>query len=265
MKMNSAIIVEGLTKKFNGITAVNQINFQVRQGEVFAFLGPNGAGKSTTIKMLCTLLRPTAGRALVNGYDTSTQAYKVRASIGIVFQESTLDNYLTTEQNLYYHCQIYHVPRAERPERIQRVLKLVDLQDRQYDLVKNFSGGMRRRLEIARGLLHYPRVLFLDEPTTGLDPQSRRYVWEHIYALKDLYHTTVFMTTHYMDEAEHADRIAIIDQGRLIVLNTPGELKKQVGVDSLEEVFLKLTGRALREEQIGGKGGRLKYRRQRWK
>lgn len=249
MKSGLAIEIDSLTKQFNGFTAVDGISLDVHAGEVFAFLGPNGAGKSTTIKMLCTLLKPTSGRALVDGYDVMSEPDDVRASIGIVFQDSSLDNYLTADQNLRFHCKIYHVPKTEREERIKSVLELVDLSDRRFDLVRNFSGGMKRRLEIARGLLHRPRVLFLDEPTVGLDPQTRRYVWEHILQLKEEGGATIFMTTHYMDEAEHADRIAIIDRGKIAASGTPVELKRQISGDivTLSTVDDNLAGRELKE------------------
>jgi len=226
-----AIRVEGLSKRFGEITAVDGVSFDVRPGEVFGFLGPNGAGKTTTIKMLCTLLKPSSGRALIDGHDVVTEAAAVRAGIGIVFQDNTLDEYLTAEQNLLYHAMIYHVPRRERKERILRLLELVELADRRSDVVRTFSGGMKRRLEIARALLHLPRVLFLDEPTVGLDPQTRHYVWEYLNQVRLQHNVTIFLTTHYMDEAENADRIAIIDYGRIIALDTPAALKRMVGGD----------------------------------
>lgn len=200
---------------------------------MFGFLGPNGAGKSTTIKMLCTLLRPTAGRASVAGYDVTQAPGAVRAAIGVVFQDSTLDQYLTAEQNLRLHCQVYHVPRGERATRIAAGLALVGLTERRGDQVRTFSGGMKRRLEIARGLLHAPRVLFLDEPTQGLDPQTRRSIWEHVLRLRATHGTTIFMTTHYMAEAEHCDRIAIMDRGRVVALDSPARLKQRVGGDRI--------------------------------
>lgn len=231
MPATPVIEVMGLVRKFGNFIAVDGVNFSVNQGEVFGFLGPNGAGKSTTIKVLCTLLKPTAGKCYVCGHDVEFAPGDVRSSIGIVFQDYTLDNYLTAQQNLAYHCKIYHVPRNEREKRIERVLELVDLSDRRYDLVRNFSGGMKRRLEIARGLLHHPRVLILDEPTVGLDPQTRRYVWDHIHELRRSHDITIFLTTHYMDEAENCQRIAIIDQGKIIALDSPEELKRQVSAD----------------------------------
>jgi len=225
------IQVEELKRTFGAITAVDGVSFEVQAGEIFGFLGPNGAGKTTTIKMLCTLLRPTSGRALIDGHDVVSEAAAVRAGIGIVFQDNTLDEYLTAEQNLRYHAMIYHIPRSEWRDRIQGMLELVDLADRRSDIVRTFSGGMKRRLEIARALLHLPRVLFLDEPTVGLDPQTRHYVWEYLREMRRLQNITIFLTTHYMDEAENADRIAIIDYGQIVALDTPAALKRMVGGD----------------------------------
>ncbi|GAC1380776.1 MAG: daunorubicin resistance protein DrrA family ABC transporter ATP-binding protein [Ktedonobacteraceae bacterium] len=225
------IAVEHLARSFGSIEAVKGIDFEVGRGETFGFLGPNGAGKSTTIKMLCTLLRPSGGRALVNGYDVVRNSAAVRQSIGIVFQDPSLDEYLSAEQNLYYHCMIYHTPRASREGRIREVLQLVGLDERRKDQVKTFSGGMKRRLEVARGLLHQPQTLFLDEPTVGLDPQTRRSVWDYVLQLRETTGLTIFMTTHYMEEAEYCDRIAIIDNGSLVALDTPAGLKRRVGQD----------------------------------
>lgn len=225
------ISVEKLSRSFGEIQAVKGIDLHVERGETFGFLGPNGAGKSTTIKMLCTLLHPTSGRAWINGYDIEREASQVRQSIGIVFQDPTLDEYLTAEQNLYYHCMIYHTPRKTRDTRIRDVLQLVGLDERRKDIVKTFSGGMKRRLEVARGLLHEPQTLFLDEPTVGLDPQTRRSVWEHVLRLRERTGLTIFMTTHYMEEAEYCDRIAIIDHGQIVALDTPAALKRMVGQD----------------------------------
>src|SRR5215469_409209 len=322
-----AISVRGLSRSFGEIEAVKGIAFEVKRGETFGFLGPNGAGKSTTIKMLCTLLRPSAGHALVNGYDIEDESAQVRQSIGIVFQDPTLDSYLTAEQNLAYHCMIYHTPRKTRDTRIREVLDLVGLNERRKDMVRTFSGGMKRRLEVARGLLHEPQTLFLDEPTIGLDPQTRRSVWEYVLRLRETTGLTIFMTTHYMDEAEYCDRIGIIDNGRIVALDTPAALKRMIGQDvvrirtsdperaveeaarwlghavqhegdtlqvegengqalaaalirhltladievrgvtiqapSLDDVFLHLTGRAIREETVGTKermGARLRGR-----
>jgi ABC-2 type transport system ATP-binding protein len=227
------ITVEKLSRSFGEIQAVKGIDLHIERGETFGFLGPNGAGKSTTIKMLCTLLHPTSGRALVNGYDIEREALQVRQSIGIVFQDPTLDEYLTAEQNLYYHCMIYHTPSKTRATRIRDVLELVGLDERRKDVVKTFSGGMKRRLEVARGLLHEPQTLFLDEPTVGLDPQTRRSVWEHVLRLRESTGLTIFMTTHYMEEAEYCDRIAIIDHGQIVALDTPNALKRMVGQDQV--------------------------------
>jgi ABC-2 type transport system ATP-binding protein len=227
----NAIEVRQLAKAFGQLHAVEDVSFTVPHGELFAFLGPNGAGKSTTINILCTLLMPTAGQAWVNGYDVISQRTQVRNSIGLVFQDPTLDEYLTAEQNLRFHAYAYRVPRAVREERIRELLDLVELSDRRKSKVRTFSGGMKRRLEIARGLLHNPTVLFLDEPTLGLDPQTRRYVWDHIHELRRRHGLTIFLTTHYMDEAESADRISIIDHGRIIALGTPDSLKQSLGGD----------------------------------
>lgn len=229
-----AIDVQGIEKKYGEIEAVKGISFQVERGEVFAFLGPNGAGKTTTIRMLCTLARPTGGSAKVDGFDVMQQPTAVRRRIGLVFQEPTLDQQLTAEENLQFHAVLYRVPRDQVEERIESVLRLVDLQDRRKDLVSTFSGGMARRLEIARGMLHTPAVLFLDEPTIGLDPQTRALMWKDVLRLRNEEGVTIFLTTHYMDEAEYADRIAIIDHGTIVALDTPDHLKKMVGSDTVE-------------------------------
>ncbi|HDZ59470.1 MAG TPA: ATP-binding cassette domain-containing protein [Actinobacteria bacterium] len=225
------IRVEGLSRRFGDLVAVDNISFEVRHKEIFGFLGPNGAGKTTTINMLCTLLKPTSGRATLNGYDVASQQNAVRQSIGLVFQDPTLDEQLTARENLHFHAMLYNVPKSERAERAASVLDMVELTARADDRVETFSGGMRRRLEIARGLMHYPHVLFLDEPTLGLDPQTRNAIWEHLQELRHRYDITVFLTTHYMDEAENCDRIAIIDKGRIVALDTPGALKHEVGGD----------------------------------
>ncbi len=225
------IEVEGLSKNFGPLLAVDKVSFNVTEGEIFGFLGPNGAGKTTTINMLCTLLKPTGGRAIVNGYDVARQRSQVRRSIGLVFQEPTLDEYLTAEQNLRFHAYAYKIPGEIREKRINELLELVELSDRRRSKVRTFSGGMKRRLEIARGLLHSPRVLFLDEPTLGLDPQTRRHIWDHIQTLRKQNKLTIFLTTHYMDEAENCDRISIIDHGHIIALDTPDKLKDALGGD----------------------------------
>lgn len=229
--MNNAIAVCEVTKLFKNIVAVNKVTFTVSKGEIFGFLGPNGAGKTTTIKILSTLMRPSAGEAVVNGFDVVRQAPNVRRSIGMVFQDPSLDERLTAEENMLFHAVLYGVPRREALERSRELLEIVGLSDRRRDLVRTFSGGMKRRLEVARGLLHHPAVLFLDEPTLGLDPQTRSHIWEHIRRLHRELGTTVFLTTHYMDEAEVCDRIGIIDHGRLIALDTPAGLKRLVGGD----------------------------------
>jgi ABC-2 type transport system ATP-binding protein len=306
------IRVENLVKKYGPLTAVDHISFDVAPGEIFGFLGPNGAGKTTTINILCTLARPTAGKATLNGFDVVHQQNQVRHSIGLVFQDSSLDDRLTGMHNLNFHAMVYNVPAAIRRQRIEQVLKMVDLWDKRNHFVRTYSGGMKRRLELARGLLHYPKVLFLDEPTLGLDPQTRNHIWEYVIQLQKQEGTTVFLTTHYMDEAEKANRIAIIDHGKLVAMDTPDGLKHMVGKDivtlrtgdngkaaeeiksrygaearvdgdqlnfsvengeeflpkfikdfgvniasislrhpTLEDVFLKLTGREIREEEVG--------------
>lgn len=227
----NAIETEGLTRRFGDFVAVREVSFAVREGELFAFLGPNGAGKTTTINMLCTLLRPTAGTARVGGHDIVREPDAVRRRIGLVFQDPSLDDRLTAWQNLWFHAMLYDVPRRVFEERARRLLDLVELTDHAHQEVGTFSGGMKRRLELARGLLHEPKVLFLDEPTLGLDPQTRRHIWDYILRLRDSEGTTVFFTTHYMDEAERADRIAIIDHGRIIALDTPENLKATIGGD----------------------------------
>jgi ABC-2 type transport system ATP-binding protein len=322
------IQVENLVKKFGQLVAVDHISFNVNQGEIFGFLGPNGAGKTTTINILCTLARPTSGQATLNGFDVVRQQNQVRHSIGLVFQDSSLDDRLTGMHNLRFHAMVYNVPASVREQRIEQVLKMVDLWDKRNKVVRTYSGGMKRRLELARGLLHYPKVLFLDEPTLGLDPQTRNHIWEYVLDLQKREGTTVFLTTHYMDEAEKANRIAIIDRGKLVAMDTPAKLKRMVGKDiitvrtddnsraaeeiklryqtevrqdgdqltfpvdngeeflpvfikesgikvvsislrhpTLEDVFLKLTGREIREEEVGDtikehlrrRGGRMHH------
>jgi ABC-2 type transport system ATP-binding protein len=225
------IEVKNLTKKFNGLTAVDNVSFEVKRGEIFGFLGPNGAGKSTTINILSTVLSPTKGEAFINNFSILSQRDGVRKSIGLVFQDPSLDDRLTAEENLRFHARLYAVPGDEYKKREKEVLNLVDLWDRRNEVVKNFSGGMKRRLEIARGLIHYPAVLFLDEPTLGLDPQTRAHLWSYILKLKREKEMTIFMTTHYMNEAENCDRIAIIDHGKIIALDTPDNLKAKVRGD----------------------------------
>jgi ABC-2 type transport system ATP-binding protein len=227
----TVIQVKNLTRKFNGRTAVDSISFEVNKGEIFGFLGPNGAGKSTTINMLATIINPTSGSATVDDFDVISQTNEVRKCIGLVFQDPSLDDRLTAAENLRFHAQLYSVPKEEYSKRIEEVLNLVDLWDRKDDIVKTFSGGMKRRLEIARGLIHYPAVLFLDEPTIGLDPQTRVNIWDYILKLKKEKEMTIFMTTHYMNEAEYCDRIGIIDNGKIVALDTPQNLKKGLGGD----------------------------------
>jgi ABC-2 type transport system ATP-binding protein len=226
--------VTDLVKRYGEVEAVRGIGFEVQPGETFGFLGPNGAGKSTTIKILCTLADPTSGSARVAGYDVVKNRDTVRRNIGLVFQDTTLDAYLTGEQNLRFHADLYGVPRAQLQPRMRQVLEMVGLWERREGVVATYSGGMKRRLEIARGLLHAPRVLFLDEPTVGLDPQTRTSIWEYINDLKQREDITIFLTTHYMDEAEHCDRIAIIDHGKIVAIDTPENLKASVGKDRVQ-------------------------------
>jgi ABC-2 type transport system ATP-binding protein len=230
-ELQPAIEVSALTRRFKAFTAVDNISFAVNAHEVFGFLGPNGAGKTTTVRVLCTLIRPSAGAARVAGFDVVRQHNDVRRSVGIIFQDPSLDDRLTARENLRFHAMIYKVPQAEVNARIAQALDWMELTDRASELVRNFSGGMKRRLEIARGLLHAPKVLFLDEPTLGLDPQTRSRIWERLLALRREHGMTLFLTTHYMDEAENCDRIAIIDHGRIIALDTPARLKAQVQGD----------------------------------
>ena len=225
------IEADNLTKRFGELEAVKGVSFTVKEGEIFGFLGPNGAGKTTTINVLCTLLKPTAGHATVNGFDVTKERSKVRESIGLVFQEPTLDDYLTAEQNLRFHAYAYGIPKDILEPRLKELLEMVELWDRRKGKISTYSGGMKRRLEVARGLLHHPRVLFLDEPTLGLDPQTRRRIWDHIHDLKKRENLAIFMTTHYMDEAENCDRIAIIDYGQIVALDTPDKLKDAIGGD----------------------------------
>jgi ABC-2 type transport system ATP-binding protein len=229
-----AIVVCELTKRFDEIEAVRDVSFEVAAGETFGFLGPNGAGKSTTISILCTLLRPTSGTARVAGIDVASEPLRVRSQIGLVFQDTTLDDYLTAAENLRFHAQLYGVDPQSIGGRLDAVLEMVGLADRRDHLVGTFSGGMKRRLEIARGLLHSPRVLFLDEPTVGLDPQTRAHIWRYINELRNREAITIFLTTHYMDEAEHCDRIAIIDHGELVAVDTPDALRATIGKDRIE-------------------------------
>jgi len=243
------IRVQNLVKKFADFTAVNDISFEVDKGEIFAFLGPNGAGKTTTIKMLTTLLPPTSGCLQLDGLDPARQPNEVRQQFGIVFQDPSLDGDLTAAENLELHGVLYHVPRKIRRERAEMLLKLFELWERKDTQVKKFSGGMKRRLEIARGFLHTPKILFLDEPTLGLDPQSRNQLWTHVKRINETEQVTVFLTTHYMEEADRvAQRIAVIDHGRIVAMGSSQELKQRTNTESLEEAFLALTGTTIRNE-----------------
>ena len=322
---DDVITVRGLVKRFGAVEAVKGIDLDVHRGEIFGFLGPNGAGKSTTISVLCTLAEATEGTALVAGIDVRRHPQQVRSRIGLVFQDPALDGQLTARENLFFHAMAYGIPRQERRQRIQAAFEMVDLADRADSAVSTYSGGMKRRLEIARGVLHHPEVLFLDEPTIGLDPQTRAKVWEHLREVRARTGTTIFMTTHYMEEAEWCDRIAIIDHGRIVALGTPDQLKDQVGGDvvvittaddaraaeqieavlgaratadggalrvevadgpefvpklvraldveirtvtvrrpSLDDVFLNLTGRAIRDEEVDGSGAMRQMMMRRW-
>lgn len=241
--------VQNLVKKFGNLTAVDGISFHVQKGEIFAFLGPNGAGKTTTIKMLTTLLKPTSGEILIDGHNPAKDQAAVRRTFGIVFQDPSLDDELTAWENLELHGVLYKVPKELRRSRMKELLKIVGLEDRVHDLAKNFSGGMKRRLEIARGLLHHPKILFLDEPTIGLDPQTRNHLWNYVTELNKKEGITVFLTTHYMEEADRvASRIAVIDHGKIIALGSSEDLKKQTGTNNLEDAFLQLTGSMIRDE-----------------
>jgi ABC-2 type transport system ATP-binding protein len=251
--MGDIINAQNLTKTFGNFTAVNDVNFSVRKGEIFAFLGPNGAGKTTTIKMLTTLLKPTNGTVKLNEVDVITHPEKARKSFGIVFQDPSLDDELTAMENMEFHAVLYKIPNGEIKQRINKFLNFVELWDRRNNLVKTFSGGMKRRLEIARGLLHKPDILFLDEPTQGLDPQTRNKIWEYLKNLNKETQITIFFTTHYMEEAEQiAQRIAIMDHGKIIEMGTVESLIKKTQTKSLEEAFLKFTGTAIRDEEASG-------------
>lgn len=243
-----SIQVENLQKKYGRLEAVKSVSFEVDEGEIFGFLGPNGAGKTTTINVLCTLLNPSGGSASVNGYDVVKQRNEVRRSIGLVFQESTLDEYLTAEQNLLFHSYAYGVSKDIRDQRMKDLLDLVDLWDRRKGKTRTYSGGMKRRLEIVRGLIHHPRVLFLDEPTLGLDPQTRRYIWDYVEDIRVKENLTIFLTTHYMDEAEHCDRIAVIDDGNIVAIDTPDKLKDGVGGDL---VMIRATDNEAAAKELG--------------
>jgi len=247
--MANIIEVKDLKKSFGGVEAVRGISFSVQQGSTFGFLGPNGAGKSTTIKMLSTLLRPTSGTILIDGHEPTKDPHAVRRAFGVVFQDPSLDEDLTAWENMELHGVLYGIPRGTRRARINELLKFVELDDRRHSYVREISGGMKRRLEIARSLLHFPKIVFLDEPTIGLDPQTRNRMWEYLGRLNEKEGITAFFTTHYMDEADrNADTIAIIDHGSIVASGTGDELKRHTRKDSLEEAFLELTGRNIREE-----------------
>jgi ABC-2 type transport system ATP-binding protein len=246
------ITARNLVKKFGDFTAVNDISFDVQQGEIFAFLGPNGAGKTTTIKMLTTLLAPTSGTVELDGLNPVTHQTEVRKRFGIVFQDPSLDDELTAWENMDFHGVLYDVPRKIRRERTEQLLKMFELWDRRNDPIKQFSGGMRRRLEIARSFLHTPKIIFLDEPTLGLDPQTRNQLWTHVKKLNEENRVTVFLTTHHMEEADRvAQRIAVIDHGVIVAQGSPEELKRQTNTETLEAAFLALTGSSIREEEVG--------------
>ncbi len=259
--MNSIISAKNVTKKFKDFVAVNNISFEVKAGEIFAFLGPNGAGKTTTIKMLTTLLNQTSGTIIVNGFDTNKQADAVRKSFGIVFQDPSLDDELTAYENMEFHAVLYGLSKEVRTKRIKELLEFVELTDRKDSLVKEFSGGMKRRLEIARGLLHHPKILYLDEPTIGLDPQTRNHIWNYVQKMSREEGITVFFTTHYLEEAQKvAQRIAIMDNGKIIAEGSSKELTKKTHTKTLEEAFLKLTGKDIRHEEVGSRGMRMRWR-----
>lgn len=251
MIKENIIEVNNLNKTYGKLQVLKDVSFTVKKKSIFAFLGPNGAGKSTTIKILTTILNPDSGKILVNGNSSIKEPNKVRKDFGIVFQDSSVDEELTAYENLDMHGIFYHVSKKDRLTRIEELMKIVELWDRKDDLVKNFSGGMKRRLEIARGLLHYPKVLFLDEPTVGLDPQTRNHIWDYIKKVNKKEGTTIFFTTHYMDEAErYADSIAVIDHGKIIDIGTSKELIKKTKTKTLEDAFIKITGYNIRDEEV---------------
>ncbi len=263
--MANIIEVKDLTKKFGDFTAVKTVSFSVEEGGIFAFLGPNGAGKSTTIKMLTTLLRPTSGSIQINGHDPVTDSDLARRSFGIVFQDPSLDDDLTALENLQLHGALYRVSKDVLAKRVDELLTLVELSDRRNDFVRDFSGGMKRRLEIARGLLHHPRIIFLDEPTLGLDPQTRNHLWSYVQKLNADEGVTIFFTTHYMEEADRVARtIAVIDHGVIIAQGSSDALKKQTGTATLEDAFLALTGSDIRDE-VGSSLDRMRTHQQMWR
>ena len=255
--MQPIISVKNVTKKFKEVVAVDDISFDVNGGEIFAFLGPNGAGKSTTIKMLTTLLKPTGGSLFLSGHDVNKEQDAARKVFGIVFQDPSLDDELTAFENMQLHAVLYGLDRKTMNQRTEELLQLVELWDRRNSIVKTFSGGMKRRLEIARGLLHHPRILFLDEPTLGLDAQTRNLLWNYVQKLNEKEGMTIFFTTHYLEEAEAiANRIVIIDHGKLVTIGDANQLKNQTGTDSLEDAYLELTGKTVRDETLDNAAGR---------
>lgn len=259
------ITVTSLTKKFGEFCAVDNVSFSVKTGEIFAFLGPNGAGKTTTIKMLTTLLNPTSGTLNLNGIDPIKNRDEARKTFGIVFQDPSLDDELTVSENMELHGILYSVPKEIRRQRIAELLSIVELDNRKNDFVKTFSGGMKRRLEIARGLIHHPKIFFLDEPTIGLDPQTRNKIWDYLLSLNKKEKITVFFTTHYMEEAEKvADQVSIIDHGRIVASGATEQLKSQTKTASLEEAFLRLTGKAIRSEEASSED-HLRQMRKMWR
>lgn len=252
----NVITATDVVKRFGDVVAVDGISFDVQKGEIFAFLGPNGAGKSTTIKMLTTMLRPTSGKLQLAGHDVTKERDSARKAFGIVFQDPSLDEELSAYENMELHAVLYSIPKAKRQQRIEELLTLVELWGRKDSMIKTFSGGMRRRLEIARGLLHEPRILFLDEPTLGLDTQTRNLMWDYVKKLSEEKGMTIFFTTHYLDEAEAvAERIAIIDHGKIVARGTTAELRKQTGTKTLEDAYLKLTGAGTRDESDASNNG----------
>ncbi|MEK7534037.1 MAG: ATP-binding cassette domain-containing protein [Patescibacteria group bacterium] len=246
----NAIEAKNLTKKFNGFIAVDNISFSVGKGEFFGFVGPNGAGKTTTINMLATLLTPTKGKVIVNGFDAVTQRDQVRSSIGLIFQDPSLDVELTAWENLWLHAKLYGVENNLFKKRAKELLDLVELTDRKESIVKTFSGGMKRRLEIVRGLLHHPKALFLDEPTIGLDPQTRALIWRYLKDFRAREDVTILLTTHYLPETENCDNVAIIEKGKIIGYGTPETLKKKYKQDSMDAVFIEATGHGIRDEEL---------------
>ncbi len=262
---NHIIQAKNLIKKFNDFTAVDDISFEVDKGDIFAFLGPNGAGKTTTIKMLTTLLRPTGGEISINGFNPVKERHEARGSFGIVFQDPSLDDELTAYENMEYHGILYSMPKELRKERIEQLLNFVELSDRRNNYVKEFSGGMKRRLEIARGLIHHPKILFLDEPTIGLDPQNRNHIWDYIKNLNKQERITVFFTTHYIEEAEKAaTKVAIIDHGKIMRTGSPDDLKNATGKTTLEDAYLALTGKQIRYEEVSATD-RMRQRQRIWR